>query len=43
VGGGSLLEAREATIGRFLEPGDEVVLRVERLGALRTPIVDRPR
>lgn len=42
VGGGSLLESREATIGRFLEPGDEVVLRVERLGALRTPIVARP-
>ncbi len=43
VGGGSLLEAREATIGRFLEPGDEVVLSIERLGRLRTPIVARPR
>jgi fumarylacetoacetate (FAA) hydrolase len=42
VGGGCLLEIREATIGRFLEPGDDVVLRVERLGALRTPIVARP-
>ncbi|HEY6014319.1 MAG TPA: fumarylacetoacetate hydrolase family protein [Candidatus Limnocylindrales bacterium] len=42
VGGGSLLENRESTLGRFLEPGDEVVLRVERLGTLRTPIVDRP-
>jgi len=41
VGGGCLLEIREATIGRFLEPGDEVVVRVERLGALRTPIVVR--
>jgi fumarylacetoacetate (FAA) hydrolase len=43
VGGGCLLEVREATIGRYLMPGDEVVLRVERLGALRTPIVERPR
>jgi fumarylacetoacetate (FAA) hydrolase len=42
VGTGCLLEVGEATIGRYLEPGDEVVLRVERLGALRTPIVDRP-
>jgi fumarylacetoacetate (FAA) hydrolase len=43
VGGGSLLEIRETTIGRYLEPGDEVVLRVERLGSLRTPIIERPR
>ena len=42
VGGGSLLENREGTLGRFLAPGDEVVLRVERLGALRSPIVNRP-
>lgn len=42
VGGGSLLESRETTIGRFLEPGDEVVLRVERLGELRTPVAARP-
>jgi fumarylacetoacetate (FAA) hydrolase len=42
VGGGSLLEIRERTLGRFLEPGDEVVLRVERLGALRNPVVVRP-
>ena len=42
VGTGCLLEVRETTIGRYLEPGDEVVLRVERLGALRTPIVARP-
>ena len=39
VGTGCLLEVREATLGRYLEPGDEVVLRVERLGELRTPIV----
>ena len=42
VGSGCLLEVREATLGRYLEPGDEVVLRVERLGELRTPIVVRP-
>jgi fumarylacetoacetate (FAA) hydrolase len=42
VGTGCLLEIREATIGRYLQPGDEVAVRVERLGALRTPIVERP-
>jgi fumarylacetoacetate (FAA) hydrolase len=42
VGGGSLLEIREETIGRFLEPGDEVVLRVERLGELRSTVIARP-
>ncbi len=42
VGTGCLLEVRDATLGRYLEPGDEVVLRVDGLGALRTPIVDRP-
>ncbi len=42
VGGGCLLEVRDETLGRYLVPGDEVVLRVERLGALRTPIIARP-
>jgi fumarylacetoacetate (FAA) hydrolase len=42
VGGGCLLEIRDSTLGRYLQPGDEVVLRVERLGELRTPIVARP-
>jgi fumarylacetoacetate (FAA) hydrolase len=42
VGSGSLLEIREATLGRYLQPGDEVVLQVDRLGELRTPIVARP-
>jgi fumarylacetoacetate (FAA) hydrolase len=42
VGGGCLLEIREETLGRYLAPGDEVVLAVERLGRLRTPIVARP-
>jgi fumarylacetoacetate (FAA) hydrolase len=41
VGGGSLLEVRDATLGRYLEPGDDVVLRIERLGSLHTPIVSR--
>ena len=43
VGTGCLLEVKDATLGRYLEPGDEVVLRVERLGALATRIVERPR
>jgi fumarylacetoacetate (FAA) hydrolase len=42
VGGGSLLESREDTLGRFLEPGDEVGLAIERLGTLRSPVVARP-
>jgi fumarylacetoacetate (FAA) hydrolase len=42
VGTGCLLEVRDQTLGRYLQPGDEVVLRVERLGTLRTPIVERP-
>jgi fumarylacetoacetate (FAA) hydrolase len=40
-GGGCLLESREGTLERWLEPGDEVVLSIERLGELRTPIVER--
>ncbi|MEO8230214.1 MAG: fumarylacetoacetate hydrolase family protein [Chloroflexota bacterium] len=43
VGSGCLLEVRDQTLGRYLEPGDEVVARVERLGELRTPIVARPK
>ena len=39
VGRGCLLEIREETLGRYLEPGDEVTLEVERLGRLVTPIV----
>ncbi len=42
VGTGCLLEVRDDTLGRYLEPGDEVVLSVERLGDLRTPVVGRP-
>lgn len=42
VGSGCLLEVRESTLGRYLAPGDEVTLAVERLGSLHTPIVRRP-
>jgi fumarylacetoacetate (FAA) hydrolase len=42
VGSGCLLEVGPATLGRYLEPGDSVTLRAERLGALTTPIVARP-
>ena len=42
VGGGCLLEIGEERLGRWLEPGDEVTLEVERLGGLVTPIVTRP-
>jgi fumarylacetoacetate (FAA) hydrolase len=41
VGTGCLLEVRDRTLGRYLEPGDEDVLAVERLGFLRNPIVAR--
>ncbi|HEX5824745.1 MAG TPA: fumarylacetoacetate hydrolase family protein [Candidatus Limnocylindrales bacterium] len=42
VGTGCLLEIKDSTLGRYLQPGDEVVLLVDRLGSLRTPIVARP-
>jgi fumarylacetoacetate (FAA) hydrolase len=42
VGSGCLLEMKDETLGRWLEPGDEVVLAVERLGELRSPVVARP-
>ena len=42
VGTGCLLEVRDQTLGRYLEPGDEVALEVERLGRLRSPVVARP-
>ncbi len=44
VGTGCLLEIREASgFGRYLQPGDRVTLKVERLGELSTPIEERPR
>ena len=42
VGSGCLLEVKDTTLGRFLEPGDEVALTIERLGTLRAPVVARP-
>jgi fumarylacetoacetate (FAA) hydrolase len=41
VGTGCLLEIRDTTIGRYLQPGDEVTVSVERLGSMTTPIVER--
>ena len=43
VGSGCLLEVGAERFGRWLEPGDEVTLHVERLGELRTPIVAKPK
>jgi fumarylacetoacetate (FAA) hydrolase len=42
VGTGCLLEVKDATLGRYLEPDDEVVLGIERLGELRTRVTTRP-
>jgi fumarylacetoacetate (FAA) hydrolase len=42
VGTGCLLEVKDQTLGRWLEPGDIVRLDIERLGALTTPVVARP-
>jgi fumarylacetoacetate (FAA) hydrolase len=42
VGTGCLLEVKDATLGRYLAPGDEVVLGIERLGQLRTRVTTRP-
>ncbi len=42
VGTGCLLEIREETINRYLEPGDVVTLAIERLGELTVPVVERP-
>ena len=42
VGTGCLLEVRDETLGRYLEPGDAVTLSIEGLGSLTSPIVERP-
>jgi fumarylacetoacetate (FAA) hydrolase len=42
VGSGCLLEVKDATLGRYLEPGDDVVLSIDRLGDLRTAVRTRP-
>lgn len=41
VGTGCLLEMKDETLGRWLEPGDAVTLTIERLGSLETPVVAR--
>jgi fumarylacetoacetate (FAA) hydrolase len=44
VGTGCLLEIREESgFGRYLQPGDQVNLKVERLGELSSPVVERGR
>jgi fumarylacetoacetate (FAA) hydrolase len=43
VGSGCLLEIKDQRLGRWLEPGDEVTLRVDRLGVLSNPVTERPR
>jgi fumarylacetoacetate (FAA) hydrolase len=43
VGTGCLLEIREESgFGRWLEAGDKVSLKVERLGVLTSPVIERP-
>ena len=42
VGTGCLLEVKDATLGRYLEPGDEVIVAVDRLGELRSHVTMRP-
>ena len=42
VGGGCLLEIKDKSgFGRWLQPGDQVTLKVERLGELTSPVVAR--
>jgi fumarylacetoacetate (FAA) hydrolase len=43
VGTGCLLEVKDQTLRRWLEPGDFVTLSIEGLGVLQSPVVDRPR
>jgi len=42
IGGGSILEAGPDNTGGWLKPGDTIELEIERLGVLRTPIVEQP-
>jgi fumarylacetoacetate (FAA) hydrolase len=42
VGTGCLLEIRDETLGRYLQPGDSVTLTIDRLGSLTAPVVERP-
>ena len=42
VGTGCLLEVKDTTLRRWLQPGDSVTLTIERLGSLAGPVVARP-
>jgi fumarylacetoacetate (FAA) hydrolase len=42
VGTGCLLEVKDETLGRWLEPGDLVTAAIEGIGEIQTPIVPRP-
>jgi fumarylacetoacetate (FAA) hydrolase len=42
VGTGCLLEVKDSTLKRWLQPGDQVTLEIERLGTLTTPVITRP-
>jgi fumarylacetoacetate (FAA) hydrolase len=42
VGSGCLLEIKDDTLHRYLEPGDVVSLAVDRLGELTTPVIAHP-
>ncbi len=42
VGTGCLLEVKDETLGRWLQPGDSVSLSIERLGSLVSRVTDRP-
>ena len=43
VGTGCLLEVKDQTLGRWLEPGDLVTLSIEGIGELQSPVVVRPK
>ena len=43
VGGCCLLEVKDDSgFGRYLIPGDQVTMRVDRLGELSSPVIQRP-
>jgi len=42
VGTGCLLEVKDSTLKRWLEPGDLVTLAIESIGELQSPVVARP-
>jgi fumarylacetoacetate (FAA) hydrolase len=43
VGGCCLLEVKDDSgFGRYLQPGDQVSLKVDRLGVLTSPVIGRP-